>query len=280
MCRRWCRRRGRKSAPRRSPRPARIIGASRWGSGRACRWSWCRRGREAASSIRSSATITSVIRFLEARFGVHEPNITPWRRAVSGDLTSMFDFAQMDAWTAVAGGGGAIARADAQAALPLPVRVADPALPRQELGQRPARPLPYDVDAVLDGSALRLVNRGRAGAGLHRLFRPPGAGPVVLHRRSRPDDRTRSGAGGCGRSIRIRTEWLPPRLPRRRCRGRCRIRSGGRDAGADLAQHRGRIRRRRCARCLFGRGPHPTRWRPAPPSGTANRLPRPTTGTT
>jgi phospholipase C len=36
---------------------------------------------------------TSLIRFIEARFGVDEPNITPWRRAVCGDLTSAFDFA-------------------------------------------------------------------------------------------------------------------------------------------------------------------------------------------
>ena len=35
---------------------------------------------------------TSVIRFLEARFGVAEPQISPWRRAVCGDLTSVFDF--------------------------------------------------------------------------------------------------------------------------------------------------------------------------------------------
>lgn len=35
---------------------------------------------------------TSVIRFLEARFGVAEPNISAWRRAVAGDLTSAFDF--------------------------------------------------------------------------------------------------------------------------------------------------------------------------------------------
>ena len=35
---------------------------------------------------------TSLIRFIEARFGVGEPNITPWRRAVCGDLTSAFDF--------------------------------------------------------------------------------------------------------------------------------------------------------------------------------------------
>lgn len=35
---------------------------------------------------------TSIIRFMERRFGVHEPNISPWRRAISGDLTSAFDF--------------------------------------------------------------------------------------------------------------------------------------------------------------------------------------------
>jgi phospholipase C len=35
---------------------------------------------------------TSVIRFLEARIGVFEPNITTWRRAICGDLTSAFDF--------------------------------------------------------------------------------------------------------------------------------------------------------------------------------------------
>jgi phospholipase C len=41
---------------------------------------------------------TSVIRFIEARFAngnkdLIESNITPWRRAVVGDLTSAFDFA-------------------------------------------------------------------------------------------------------------------------------------------------------------------------------------------
>ena len=35
---------------------------------------------------------TSVIRFLEARHGVMEPNISAWRRAVAGDLTSALDF--------------------------------------------------------------------------------------------------------------------------------------------------------------------------------------------
>ena len=36
---------------------------------------------------------TSVIQFIEKRFGVFERNISPWRRAVAGDLTSVFNFA-------------------------------------------------------------------------------------------------------------------------------------------------------------------------------------------
>jgi phospholipase C len=35
---------------------------------------------------------TSIIRFVEKRFGVIEPHISPWRRAICGDLTSAFDF--------------------------------------------------------------------------------------------------------------------------------------------------------------------------------------------
>jgi phospholipase C len=37
---------------------------------------------------------TSVVQFIEKRFGVFESNISPWRRAVCGDLTTMFNFAQ------------------------------------------------------------------------------------------------------------------------------------------------------------------------------------------
>ena len=33
-----------------------------------------------------------MIRFIEQRFGVMEPNITPWRRAICGDLTAALDF--------------------------------------------------------------------------------------------------------------------------------------------------------------------------------------------
>jgi len=37
---------------------------------------------------------TSILRFLETRFGVEVPNLSAWRRAHTGDLTSAFDFAR------------------------------------------------------------------------------------------------------------------------------------------------------------------------------------------
>ena len=36
---------------------------------------------------------TSMLRFLETRFGVEVPNLSAWRREVTGDLTSAFNFA-------------------------------------------------------------------------------------------------------------------------------------------------------------------------------------------
>jgi phospholipase C len=35
---------------------------------------------------------SSLIRFIEARFGVREPNISAWRRQTCGDLTGAFRF--------------------------------------------------------------------------------------------------------------------------------------------------------------------------------------------
>jgi phospholipase C len=114
---------------------------------------------------------TSVIRFLEKRFGVNEPNITPWRRAVCGDLTSAFDFENPDShWPhGFPAGDDAIARADASGALAAPRYVSDAQPAEQEKGQRPARPLPYAfrVSAEPSGDAKELVltidNRGEAG---------------------------------------------------------------------------------------------------------------------
>ena len=113
---------------------------------------------------------TSVIRFLEARFGVEEPNINPWRRAVCGDLTSVFDFEQggRPIPARLASTAGMIAAVDATAALPPPAVPGHQATPTQEAGSRPARALPYRLQvhgAVKDGNiALTFVNDGEVGA--------------------------------------------------------------------------------------------------------------------
>ncbi|MBS0383716.1 MAG: phospholipase C, phosphocholine-specific [Proteobacteria bacterium] len=114
---------------------------------------------------------TSVIRFLERRFGVAEPNISPWRRAVCGDLTSAFDFRSPDAAGArLPDTGGYIAAADASRSLPRPVVPPVPGVAPQERGQRPARALPYDfqvqceTDAARKSAALTFANTGAAGA--------------------------------------------------------------------------------------------------------------------
>jgi phospholipase C len=39
---------------------------------------------------------TSVLRFLETRFGAEVPNLSAWRRATVGDLTSAFNFKKSD----------------------------------------------------------------------------------------------------------------------------------------------------------------------------------------
>jgi phospholipase C len=116
---------------------------------------------------------TSVIRFIERRFGVAEPNITEWRRAVCGDLTSAFDFAApRDGWPALPDTASYIAAADASCRLPDPVVPAKSEaedVHAQEPGVRPARPLPYDlaVDEITGGAgalALRFASFGAVGA--------------------------------------------------------------------------------------------------------------------
>jgi phospholipase C len=113
---------------------------------------------------------TSVIRFLEARFGVAEPHISPWRRAVCGDLTSVFDFSTPNAkWPTLPDASGLPARAERAKAYPLPTPpyAAQPH-PRQEPGGRPARPLPYAFEVAghraPEGFVLAIENIGRAGA--------------------------------------------------------------------------------------------------------------------
>jgi phospholipase C len=125
---------------------------------------------------------TSLIRFVEQRFNTRhaniiEANITPWRRAVAGDLTSAFNFGSPN---------------DAQVPLPstiayqppdnnrhpdyVPAVPIDQALPTQEPGTRPARALPYELDVEGQVDALQTK--------LQLTFRNTGAAAAVFHVRA------------------------------------------------------------------------------------------------
>jgi phospholipase C len=127
---------------------------------------------------------TSVIRFLEQRFGVMEPNISPWRRAVTGDLTGLFDFDDPEgsALQALPDTTDCVQRTVKVATLPAPIVPTVQSLPLQEPGQRPSRALPYALavhalggtDAAL---ALEFVNDGTAAAVFHVYAADDKAGP-------------------------------------------------------------------------------------------------------
>lgn len=124
---------------------------------------------------------TSVTQFLEKRFGFVQPEISPWRRTVAGDLTSAFDFAAPRS------------RPPLTPPAPAPPRTPrwKPAppdqqrMPVQESGTRPARALPYQPDADADFDvetrvlSVRMRNTGARSAHL-ALF--PYAGEFELPR--------------------------------------------------------------------------------------------------
>jgi phospholipase C len=125
---------------------------------------------------------TSVIRFLETRFGVMEPNISAWRRAVTGDLTSAFDFNAQDSQPVrLPGPQKLLDRLQAARQLAQPTPPAVQSLPVQEAGVRPARPLPYRLavtSVIRDTAVLTFDNRGDAGACFHVVAnRPDPPGP-------------------------------------------------------------------------------------------------------
>jgi phospholipase C len=119
---------------------------------------------------------TSVIQFIENRFGVSSPNISAWRRAVCGDLTSCFNFASPNS-TPV------LLPPTARFLPPSPELAGGPTttlvptlgnvtvgIPPQEKGIRPAKALPYalNVQAVVNASSgtvtLTFSNSGSAAA--------------------------------------------------------------------------------------------------------------------
>ena len=138
---------------------------------------------------------TSVIQFIETCFGVVEPQITPWRRTVCGDLTSAFDFTISNALashlpstanyleypTSTAATATLAGLTQAQIAAgkqPVSTFTAAPPVtnqivPVQETGLRLARPLPYQsqaggsADPVNQQFGITFANAGTAGEWFH-----------------------------------------------------------------------------------------------------------------
>jgi phospholipase C len=122
---------------------------------------------------------TSVLQFLERRFGVQEPNISAWRRAVCGDLTSAFDFANPSRSApprirAISRTTVENLRERQESLAQVPV----PPVDKQELGlqkrfARPSRALPYRLEVLADvrdtdrAVRLQMANRGAQGAVFH-----------------------------------------------------------------------------------------------------------------
>jgi phospholipase C len=124
---------------------------------------------------------TSTIMFIEKRFGVFERNISPWRRAVCGDLTSAFNFKNPDGdrdddritLPSTDGFLPSVQELSGNGHAPDLVPTKDQVIvgvPPQEKGVRRARAIPYElnvrgtVNASSSTVELLFVNAGRAGA--------------------------------------------------------------------------------------------------------------------
>ena len=196
-----------------------------------------------------------------------EPNISPWRRAVCGDLTSAFNFANPnnEPFPELPGHQPGRRHRRQPDLLPKPKPPAVAAMPKQEMGIRPARALPYELGV----HALPPQRRRRAEPDLrqHRQGRRgvPGVRPArqrepaeTLHRwRAQALSTTASRATPAAT-----TTW------------KCTVRtvSSGSSA-ANLAARPGGAHRRRCRKCgsttsrcsanlrvqLINRGRHPVK---------------------
>lgn len=116
---------------------------------------------------------TSVGQFLEKRFGVVIPAITPWHRAVSGDLTTAFDFETPNDPTFPklpdVSGASAIVLEHIQRPRILPPEKHEDLF--QEPGVRPSRALPYELHATAKVETGKVTidfrNTGKQGAVFH-----------------------------------------------------------------------------------------------------------------
>lgn len=119
---------------------------------------------------------TSLIQFIEKRFGpdypgLREYNITPWRRAVTGDLTGTFDFkAPNNAKVSLPSTIAYVPPDNVRHPDYKPTPPAQQAMPVQEPGTRPARAVPYelhvrgDIDASLGTLTIHFRNTGKSAA--------------------------------------------------------------------------------------------------------------------
>ncbi|MFJ2953962.1 phosphocholine-specific phospholipase C [Streptomyces sp. NPDC087270] len=145
---------------------------------------------------------TSVIKFLERRFGVHEPNISAWRRAVTGDLTSAFDFSGDEPqWPSLPDTSGNRQKVTDTGKLPAPTVPSPQVRPVQARGTRTARPVPYTLSTRgrLRGGALELdyANSGTQAA-VFAAYPAPGVKPrfFTVGARKRLSDSWKVGADG------------------------------------------------------------------------------------
>jgi len=116
---------------------------------------------------------TSVGQFLEKRFGITLPAISPWHRCVCGDLTSAFDFKNPNKpFPPLPPVGDSEAIVAIHSKRPKPEPPENPSLPVQEPGTRPSRALPYKLSVqcqvpVAQHVALTFGNHGSQGAVFH-----------------------------------------------------------------------------------------------------------------
>jgi len=117
---------------------------------------------------------TSLIQFIEKRFGVRENNITKWRRAVAGDLTSAFNFATPNDAGVLLPNTVAYRPSNSQRHPDYkPEPPVEQALPAQEPGTRRARAVPYELNvhgqANFSNSTFNVHfgNTGKAAAVFH-----------------------------------------------------------------------------------------------------------------
>ncbi|QKJ32495.1 phospholipase C, phosphocholine-specific [Mucilaginibacter mali] len=116
---------------------------------------------------------TSVGQFIEKRFKVTIPAISPWHRAVSSDLTSAFDFVNPNdpKMPSMPDTSGYEQKDAASKKLPKAVAPAQPSKLYQEKGSRPSKALPYHLHCTLhrnkDQVQLVFDNQGKKGAVYH-----------------------------------------------------------------------------------------------------------------